>query len=125
MSTPTLESQQQVSRLTGRDENEFVIYEPDARTPRAFFEVVNGRVTMADDAPATQAIHRIPSEYSTCFRLLHRWYAPFIVNGWLDVCHTLSRKQENDVYDRAVAAGFLNIDELIEFLKRCLENSGT
>ena len=61
---------------TGQDEISYMIYEPDGRTLRAYFEMVNGRMAKAEESTTPDLI---PGEYpsvSTCFTT--------------DACHTKS-----------------------------------
>ena len=45
-----------------------MIYEPDGITPRVFFEVVNGQVTLTENMNSVQ---EIPGKYRCLFGLVH------------------------------------------------------
>ena len=52
---------------TGQDKNNYMIYEPDGRTLRAYFKIVNGRMVETEESTTPDLI---PGEYpsvSTCF----------------------------------------------------------
>ena len=55
--------------LTGRDENKFMIYKADGKTPRVLFEVNNGLVTKTENGLASQLI---PSKFYLCLCLFYR-----------------------------------------------------
>ena len=53
---------------TGQDENNYMIYEPDGRTLRAYFKMVNGLMAKSEDM---SALYLIPGEHPLCFHPLH------------------------------------------------------
>ena len=53
---------------TGQDENNYMIYEPNGRTLRVYFKMVNGLMMNSEEIGF---VHLIPGEHPLCFHLLH------------------------------------------------------
>ena len=55
--------------LTGRDENQLMVYDRDGKKPRVLFKILNGQVSVTEKVSSSQAI---PSKYHFHPSLVHR-----------------------------------------------------